>query len=79
MRVTPIPCLSDNYAYLLVCPETKEAAITIDCGWEQGRGRTNADWRGRTVEVGPKNAQVGVDIDGDAFAELVIERIASLG
>ena len=27
MRVTPIPCLSDNYAYLLVCPETKEAAI----------------------------------------------------
>src|SRR5438128_2110728 len=27
MRVTPIPCLSDNYAYLLVCPESKEAAI----------------------------------------------------
>lgn len=27
MRVTPIHCLSDNYAYLLVCPETKEAAI----------------------------------------------------
>jgi hydroxyacylglutathione hydrolase len=27
MRITPIPCLSDNYAYLLVCPETKEAAI----------------------------------------------------
>ncbi|MBS2013374.1 MAG: hydroxyacylglutathione hydrolase [Deltaproteobacteria bacterium] len=27
MRVVPIPCLSDNYAYLLVCPETKEAAI----------------------------------------------------
>ncbi len=27
MKVTPIPCLSDNYAYLLVCPETKEAAI----------------------------------------------------
>ncbi len=27
MRVTAIPCLSDNYAYLLVCPETKEAAI----------------------------------------------------
>jgi inosine-uridine nucleoside N-ribohydrolase len=59
--------------------ETRQAAITIDCGWEQGRGRTNADWRGRTVAVGPQNAQVGVDIDGDAFAELVIERIASLG
>lgn len=27
MRVVPIPCLSDNYAYLLVCRETKEAAI----------------------------------------------------
>lgn len=27
MRVQPIACLSDNYAYLLVCPETKEAAI----------------------------------------------------
>lgn len=27
MSVLPIPCLSDNYAYLLVCPETKETAI----------------------------------------------------
>jgi hydroxyacylglutathione hydrolase len=27
MRVLPIPCLSDNYAYLLVCPETRAAAI----------------------------------------------------
>jgi len=27
MRIIPIPCLSDNYAYLLVCRETKEAAI----------------------------------------------------
>jgi hydroxyacylglutathione hydrolase len=27
MRIVPIPCLSDNYAYLLVCSETKEAAI----------------------------------------------------
>jgi hydroxyacylglutathione hydrolase len=27
MRVVPIPCLSDNYAYLLVCRETKEAAL----------------------------------------------------
>jgi hydroxyacylglutathione hydrolase len=27
MRVIPIPCLADNYAYLLVCRETKEAAI----------------------------------------------------
>lgn len=27
MRVIPIPCLSDNYAYLLVCRDTKEAAL----------------------------------------------------
>lgn len=27
MRVIPIPCLADNYAYLLVCRETKDAAI----------------------------------------------------
>lgn len=27
MRIVPIPCLSDNYAYLLVCRETKEAAL----------------------------------------------------
>ena len=27
MRIVPIPCLSDNYAYLLVDRETKEAAI----------------------------------------------------
>jgi hydroxyacylglutathione hydrolase len=27
MRIVPISCLSDNYAYLLVCRETKEAAI----------------------------------------------------
>jgi inosine-uridine nucleoside N-ribohydrolase len=58
--------------------ETREAFVEVDCGWEQGRGRTNVDWRGRTTS-GPRNAQVGVDIDGDAFAELVIERVASLG
>lgn len=27
MRIVPISCLADNYAYLLVCRETKEAAI----------------------------------------------------
>lgn len=58
--------------------ETKDAFIAVDCGWEQGRGRTNVDWRGR-ADSGPNNAKVGVDIDGGAFAELVIERIASLG
>ena len=27
--------------------ETRPALIEVDCGWEQGRGRTNVDWRGR--------------------------------
>jgi hydroxyacylglutathione hydrolase len=27
MKVVPIPCLSDNYAYLLVCEATREAVI----------------------------------------------------
>ncbi|HEY2326187.1 MAG TPA: nucleoside hydrolase [Gaiellaceae bacterium] len=58
--------------------DTKPARIDIDCGWEQGRGRTNVDWRGRKTS-GPHNATVGVDIDGGAFAELVIERVTSLG
>jgi inosine-uridine nucleoside N-ribohydrolase len=58
--------------------ETKDAFVEVDCGWEQGRGRTNVDWRGRATS-GPHNAKVGVDIDGGAFAELVIERIGGLG
>jgi inosine-uridine nucleoside N-ribohydrolase len=58
--------------------ETRPARVDVDCGWEQGRGRTNVDWRGRPA-AGAPNAQVGVDVDGEAFAELVVERIASLG
>ena len=27
MRVTPIPCLQDNYAYLVICEETGQAAV----------------------------------------------------
>jgi hydroxyacylglutathione hydrolase len=27
MRIVPIPCLKDNYAYLVVCGETGEAAV----------------------------------------------------
>src|ERR1019366_7651335 len=27
MRIVSIPCLSDNYAYLVVCEETNQAAI----------------------------------------------------
>jgi inosine-uridine nucleoside N-ribohydrolase len=57
--------------------ETKRAWIDVDCNWEQGRGRTNVDWRGRSGNE--PNAYVGVDVDPDAFAELLIARITSLG
>jgi inosine-uridine nucleoside N-ribohydrolase len=58
--------------------DVREARIDVDCGWEQGRGRTNVDWRGRG-DGKPFNAKVGLSIDAAAFARLVIERIASLG
>jgi inosine-uridine nucleoside N-ribohydrolase len=57
--------------------DVRAAQIDVDCGWEQGRGRTNVDWRGR--EGWQPNAKVAVDIDADAFAELLLERVASLG
>lgn len=34
MRVLPIPCLADNYAYLVVCDETREAAV-VDASEEE--------------------------------------------
>ena len=57
--------------------EARRARIDVDCGWEQGRGRTNVDWRGRPGEE--PNASVGVGVDAGAFAELVISRVSSLG
>jgi inosine-uridine nucleoside N-ribohydrolase len=57
--------------------ETRRAFIEVDCGWEQGRGRTNVHLRGRTEHE--PNAEVGVDVDPDAFAELLLDRVASLG
>jgi inosine-uridine nucleoside N-ribohydrolase len=63
----------------VVWPElvaTKPAFISVDCDWEDGRGRTNVDWRGR--EEREPNATVGLGIDGNAFAGLLIERISSL-
>jgi inosine-uridine nucleoside N-ribohydrolase len=35
--------------------EVRDAFISVDCGWEQGRGRTNVDWRGRESS-GERNA-----------------------
>jgi pyrimidine-specific ribonucleoside hydrolase len=54
------------------------AAIEIDCSGGPSWGRTNVDWRNRE-HFGEPNANVGVDIDGERFAELVVERISSLG
>jgi inosine-uridine nucleoside N-ribohydrolase len=58
--------------------ETKPAYIQVDCGWEQGRGRTNVDWRDR-LESHPPNATVGLGIDCVRFVELITTRLASLG
>ena len=57
---------------------TRPALIEVDCGWEQGRGRTNVDWRGR-LQSQPPNATVGLGIDRARFVELVTTRLASLG
>jgi inosine-uridine nucleoside N-ribohydrolase len=58
--------------------EVRAAHIEVDCSTGPSRGRTNVDWRDRE-HVGPPNAKVGLSIDGDRFAGLVVERIASLG
>jgi inosine-uridine nucleoside N-ribohydrolase len=54
-----------------------DAFIEIDCSAGPSWGRTNVDWRGRE-HFGPPNAKVGVDIDGERFAELIVERNSSL-
>jgi inosine-uridine nucleoside N-ribohydrolase len=57
--------------------ETVHTGVRVDCGEELGRGRTNVDLRSR---VGwEPNAHVAVGIDKDAFIELLVERISSLG
>jgi inosine-uridine nucleoside N-ribohydrolase len=57
--------------------ETRPAFVEVDCGWEQGRGRTNVHLRGRSDHE--PNAEVGVDVDAEAFAELLLDRVGSLG
>jgi inosine-uridine nucleoside N-ribohydrolase len=56
----------------------RRAFVEVDCGWEQGRGRTNVDWRGRLNSREP-NATVGLGIDRPAFVRMITDRIASLG
>ena len=55
-----------------------DAWIEVDCSGGPSWGRTNVDWRHRE-HFGEPNAKVGVDIDGDRFAELIVQRISSLG
>jgi inosine-uridine nucleoside N-ribohydrolase len=57
--------------------ETRLRNVTVELESELCRGRTVVDlWR-RTDR--PPNAHVGVAIDADAFFDLLVERIASLG
>jgi inosine-uridine nucleoside N-ribohydrolase len=57
--------------------ETVHTGVRVDSGEGLGRGRTNVDLRGR---VGwEPNAHVAVEIDAEAFVELLVERLSSLG
>jgi inosine-uridine nucleoside N-ribohydrolase len=56
----------------------KDAFVEVDCSTGPSWGRTNVDWRNRE-HFGDPNAKVGLDIDGERFAQLVVERISSLG
>ena len=57
--------------------ETRLRNVEIEAVSDLCRGRTVVDLWERTGR--PANVQVGVDIDADAFFELLVERIASLG
>jgi inosine-uridine nucleoside N-ribohydrolase len=57
--------------------ETVERHVAIDCESVLCRGRTVVDlWRRTGQEP---NAHVAVGVDGDAFLQLLLERISSLG
>jgi inosine-uridine nucleoside N-ribohydrolase len=58
--------------------DVRDAYIEVDCSAGPSWGRTNVDWRSRE-HFGAANAKVALDIDGDRFAELVVERISTLG
>jgi inosine-uridine nucleoside N-ribohydrolase len=56
---------------------TEHVNVEIDRASELCRGRTVVDRRGRTGR--PANAHVGVELDGEAFLALLIERLGRLG
>jgi pyrimidine-specific ribonucleoside hydrolase len=55
-----------------------DAFVEVDCSGGPSWGRTNVDRR-RREHFGEPNAKVGVDLDGERFAELIVERVSSLG
>ena len=56
---------------------TEHRNVAIDCASELCRGRTVVDlWR---ISGREANAHVGVEVDGPAFLDLLVERIGSLG
>ena len=57
--------------------ETKRRNVEVERVSELCRGRTVVDLWLRTDRL--PNAHVGVDLDGDAFFDLLVERIARLG
>ena len=56
---------------------TERVSVEIDCASVLCRGRTVVDRRARTGR--PANAHVGVELDGDGFLDLLVERLAGLG
>jgi inosine-uridine nucleoside N-ribohydrolase len=56
---------------------TERVNVEVELDSELCRGRTVVDLWHRTER--PPNADVGVEVDGDAFLELLLERIGSLG
>jgi inosine-uridine nucleoside N-ribohydrolase len=56
---------------------TKHLHVQVDIGPEPGRGRTYVDlWKRAGNEP---NAHVGVDVDGPAFIDVLVDRLRSLG
>jgi inosine-uridine nucleoside N-ribohydrolase len=56
---------------------TEHRNVEIDCASELCRGRTVVDlWR---ISGREPNAHVAVEVEGDAFLDLLVERIGSLG
>jgi inosine-uridine nucleoside N-ribohydrolase len=56
---------------------TRHRNVEVDCASELCRGRTVVDlWR---ISGREPNAHVAVEVEGDAFLDLLVERIGSLG